>query len=98
MNLTLKVWDCDDYCWVLAATRDDAHKAYLNYQRECHGDDLIGLEIATPEELKVMDNDRLPKYRFWPNDKGIDDYTFADEYAKEIEKDPVTPRLFAVSE
>lgn len=94
----LRVWECDDYTWVLAANKEDANKVYLEYMHECHGPELAGIEVAKPEEFSEFSELDMMKYRFYPNEQNDQDRRYIHEYESEVKKDPTTPRLFAVGE
>lgn len=94
----LKVWKCDEYTWVLAANKDDADKAYIEYMQDCHGESIVAVEVASPEEFTLLGLDAMRDAIFYPNDQEDQTRTFLVEYDHQIAIDPVTPRLFAVGE
>ncbi len=94
----LKVWECDEYTWVLAANKKDANKVYLDYMKDCHGTNLSGIEVGLDGEFFILGIDVMRKYRYYPNEQDSETRTYLDEYDYQLAKDPTMPRLFAVGE
>jgi len=94
----LKVWECDEYTWILAGNRKDANKAYLSYLHDIHGQNLAGIEVGLDGDFKELSLDSMRDAIFYPNDQNDSSRTFLIEYDHQITTDPVTPRLFAVGE
>lgn len=94
-ELKLKLWECDEYTWVLAPTVEEANRIYLAHQHECHGDDLSRETIADSEQFSLLSDDEMKQYVFADDDGNR---SYLEELTRQLAIDPVTPRVFAVSD